>query len=293
MTSKVDAIKSAWQQDPNVAQRYKMAENATRPFARTMVQLTEKLTSLKTTPVEIFDLGSGTGAVEAEIYDSLPKESWPDLKILAGDISPPMLEFLKQRSEEEAWGGVTTKVVDGSKLDESGVGDTYAHIFVGFAIFVMPPGTVKQLVARLVPGGTLAITTWAYLPWFSLLARTYAEMEDGPIMPTEEELWQKMTNGQAWHKASFIKEQLEEAGLEKVEVVQWKENVDCGTPDLFMKTFGFVVTLLSTQWPEEKRGAWTKEVVDTMAAILVKDVGGVDQHLFMEFEGIVGAGLKQ
>lgn len=257
-----------------------------------MVELTEAITTIKTTPVEIFDLGCGTGAVVAEIYALLKKEQWKDLKILAGDVSPAMLSYLAQRAEEEGWPGVETRVVDGSKLDEANFGDAFSHVFVGFAVFIMPPDTIKKLSQRLAKGGTLAVSTWAYLPWFLLLERTLGKIEDGPSMPTEQQLWKMMTNGQAWEDAGFVRKQLEEAGLEKVEVVQRKENVDCGTPETSMITFKFVLGILSTQWPEEKRAKWLDGVADTMTAILVEDVGGPDKHVFMEFEGIVGVGLK-
>ncbi|KAF3045319.1 hypothetical protein E8E11_002232 [Didymella keratinophila] len=291
--SSPDAVKAHWQQTADVAQRYKMAENATRPFARTMVELTEAITTVKTMPVEIFDLGCGTGAVVAEIYASLAKDSWKDLRILAGDVSPAMLSYLAQRAEEEGWPGVETRVVDGSELDEASVGDAFSHVFVGFAVFIMPPDTIKKLSQRLAKGGTLAVSTWAYLPWFSLLERTLGRIEDGPSMPTEQQLWKMMTNGQTWEDAGFVRKQLEEAGLEKVEVVQRKEIVDCGTPGTFMTTFKFVLGMLSTQWPEEKRAKWLDRVADTMTAILVEDVGGPDKHVFMEFEGIVCVGLKE
>lgn len=294
MSSNSDAVKAHWQQSTDIAQRYKMAENATRPFARTMVDLTEQLTTIKTTPVEILDLGCGTGAVVAEIYASLKKEQWNDVSILAGDVSPAMLEYLAKRGEEEGWVGLTTKIVDGAKLDEASLGAAaFSHIFVGFAIFMLPPGTISQLAKILASGGTLAVSTWAYLPWFPLLGRTLERIEDGPSMPAEQQLWKMVTNGQAWHDKGFVGKQLEEAGLEKVEVVQRKENVDCGTPETFMTTFKFVLGMLSTQWPEEKRAGWLERVSDTMTAILIEDVGGPDEHVFMEFEGIVGVGLKK
>lgn len=287
-----DAVKSAWQNSTDVAQRYKMAENATRPFAKTMVDLTEQLTTIKTTPVQIFDLGCGTGAVVAEIYASLKQEQWGDLEVLAGDVSPAMLEYLKKRGEEEGWSGLTTKMVDGTKLESADLANSFSHIFVGFAVFMLPPDTISQLAKKLASGGTLAVSTWAYLPWFSLLERTLEKVDGGPSMPTEKQLWAMMTNGLAWEDKAFVRKQLEEAGLNKVEVVQRKENVDCGTPETFMTTFKFVLGMLSTQWPEEKRGKWVEEIADAMTAILTEDVGGPDKHVFMEFEGIVGVGLK-
>lgn len=293
MSSSSDAVKAHWQQSADVASRYKMAENATRPFAKTMVDLTERLTTLKTTPVDIFDLGCGTGAVCAEVYASVKQQDWKDLKILAGDVSPPMLEYLAKRAEEEEWPHVETRIVDGAKLDEAGLGDGWSHIFVGFAVFTFPSSSIAQLAEKLASGGTLAVSTWACLPWFGLLEKTLGRIEDGPGMPTEQQIWKMMTYEQAWQDKGFVEKQFKEAGLAKVEVVQRKENVDCGTPETFMTTFKFVLGMFSTQWPEEKRAKWLEEVADTMTAILIEDVGGPDEHVFMEFEGIVCVGLKE
>jgi ubiquinone/menaquinone biosynthesis C-methylase UbiE len=97
--------------EKDTAKRYLNAENATRPFAAIMVE-NAKLAQL-TGPVKIFDLASGTGAVEQEIYNAVPTEKWGDLSILSGDTSEPMLSFLKERSEKEGWTGVETRRVDG------------------------------------------------------------------------------------------------------------------------------------------------------------------------------------
>jgi SAM-dependent methyltransferase len=69
--------------------------------------------SSRTSPVKILDLACGTGAVVKEIYDAVPREKWPEVNILAGDTSDPMLEFLHERAEMQGWSGVETRKVDG------------------------------------------------------------------------------------------------------------------------------------------------------------------------------------
>ncbi len=256
-----------------------------------MVETADRICNITTKPVTIFDLGCGTGAVEAEIYAAVPKEQWGILKVLAGDISTPMLEYLKARGQEEGWTGLETRVVDGTKLEQVDE-DLLAHIFVGFAIFVLPPDTVTKLAAKLASGGTLALSTWASLPWYDLLARTYAKMDNGPELPSSNQLWLSMTNGRPWNDISFVTAQLEEVGLQKVEVVQKKFNVNCGTPDIFMTTMGFMLRMLSKQWPEEKREEWLQGVGETMKELVREEAGGDDKHVFMDFEGIVGVGVK-
>ncbi|KAJ8118947.1 hypothetical protein OPT61_g147 [Boeremia exigua] len=285
------SLQSAWQ-NPEAANRYKNAENATRPFAKIMVDLSEQLTTLKSTPVSIFDLACGTGAVEAELYAAVPKDQWSDLQILAGDISEPMLEYLAQRGKEEGWSGLQTKIVDGKKLEEADFGEGLSRVFVGFAIFVLPLDTVPKLAQKLAPGGTLAVTTWAYPPWFGFLQRAMDRLQDGPVLPSQTAVWAALTTADPWQESEFVRGQLLQAGLQKVEVVQKKENVDCGTPETFMASMKFVISLLSKGWPEEKRERWLEEVVESMTTVITEECGGADKHVFMEFEGIVGVGLK-
>src|SRR5690242_906929 len=229
------SIKSAWQQTADVAERYKTSENATRPFAKIMIDVSNQLSPSTSVPVRVFDLACGTGAVEAELYAAHPREKWDELDILAGDISAPMLEYLSTRKNTEGWRGVRTQIVDGAKLDaaETDIGTDYARIFVGFAIFVLPVGTLGKLATLIRPGGTLAITSWAHLPWFALLEETLVGLENGPDVPTHEQLYAGMMNGQPWQDRAFVKEQLERIGLQRVKVVQEVFNVDCGTPDNF------------------------------------------------------------
>ncbi|KAF3003194.1 hypothetical protein E8E13_009523 [Curvularia kusanoi] len=287
-----------WQSDPNIAARYKAAENATRPFAKIMVELSTQLapsTQDKEAPVEIFDLGCGTGAVEAEIYASRNGLEKRALDILAGDISPPMLAYLAERAKEEGWEGVQTQIFDGQKLAESEVlaGRAFEHIYVAFAIFMLPPDTPAKLAKLLKNGATLATSTWVDLPWFPVLKEAYARMADGPGKLERSDVWKAITNGLGWWDPAFVQKTLEEAGLKQVEVVTEKVRADCGTPENVMATMGFVLTVLSKAWPEEKREGWLVDVKQTFREVLVEQAGGEDKKVVWEFEGIVGVGVKE
>lgn len=107
----MDKMGSAWH-DPDVAKRYENAENATRPYAKIIIEKSGITQS--DAEVNILDLATGTGAVVKELYAAVPKEKWGNLKILGGDISPPMLDYLKKIGEREGWTGLKTEVVDGS-----------------------------------------------------------------------------------------------------------------------------------------------------------------------------------
>lgn len=103
--------KHLWQ-DASVAERYVNAENATRPACKFIVSKSG-LSDLSS-DVNIFDLATGTGAAVQEIYDAVPKEKWGKVNILGGDVSEPMLAYLKARGEKEGWTGLETRTLDGN-----------------------------------------------------------------------------------------------------------------------------------------------------------------------------------
>lgn len=291
MSSQPPSTTCAWQ-SADIVMRYQAVENATRPFAAIMVAESQLPSSLASKPAHIFDLGCGTGAVEAEIYRAVPGEQWRDVKVLAGDISEPMVGYLEKRGGEEGWTGLETRIVDGKDVGSMEEGG-FSHVFLGFAVFMLPGDALVKLGEKLAKGGVLGVSTWAQLAWYGLLGRTYERMEDGPVLPSPQELWSSFTDGRAWNDVAFVKARLEEAGLERVHTVQRKFNVDCGTPDLFMTTMGFMLGMLSKQWPEEKREKWSREVAETMMSVVTEDAGGADKHFFLDFEGIVGVGWKK
>ena len=105
------AVNAAWQKS-DIAEKYANAENATRPFTRIVVEKSGLAQS--NSSAYVFDLATGTGAAIKELYDTVPKENWGQMKVLGGDVSPPMLEYLKKRGEEEGWAGLDTQIVDGN-----------------------------------------------------------------------------------------------------------------------------------------------------------------------------------
>lgn len=113
-TEKVhDMATSGWQQS-DIASKYKLAENATRPYAAFMMKKASLATHVG--DINAFDLACGTGSVEVELYNALPKEKWGDgsVKVFGGDVSDSMLGYLKERGEKEGWTGLSTGIVDGN-----------------------------------------------------------------------------------------------------------------------------------------------------------------------------------
>lgn len=69
--------------------------------------------------MRLWDLARGTGAVVASFYDKLREEKQEEdeearltIKVLAVDVSPAMVEYVRERGAREGWGNALNLVTD-------------------------------------------------------------------------------------------------------------------------------------------------------------------------------------
>ena len=99
-----------------------------------------------------------------------------------------------------------------------------------------------------------------------------------------------MYQGRAWSKASYVAQQLTEAGFENVQTQEEGREVEIGTPEQFMEPMGMPLGIISTWWPEEDRAKLLEAVKKEMLEV-VREIaeGGVVK---MKFVAIMGTGWK-
>lgn len=282
---------TAWQ-DPTIAARYARAEAATIPYASIILDKASIVSNIKqhNSTVNALDFGCGTGAVTAVLYDTIPKENWGKVKVLGGDISQPMLTYLEERGEKNGWTGLSTQIVDGANIQLED--NQFTHIFANAIIFFLPLGTLSKLFNLLQPGGFVGLTTWATLSWYSHLERAVKNMANPPPLPPFAELRDSLQKNNAWHEPSFVKQQLEEAGFQDVDIVVEKKNVPCGTPQEFCESMRVPLTMLTGQWSENERQEILKDVLAELKKVMLEEAGGKEEQCYMAMEGIVGSGWK-
>ncbi|KAH6882923.1 S-adenosyl-L-methionine-dependent methyltransferase [Alternaria rosae] len=278
--------------DAEAAQKYKNAEKATRPYVKTIVQQSGIAAYLESgAEASILDFACGTGVVAQEIYDTVPKEKWGQLKVLGTDISPPMLEYLRARGETQGWMGLDTKTVDGNTdLTQVLPKASFTHIFVSFAIFMLPASTLTHLYSLLRPGGYMAVATWSSMSWDNLLTRSVALMNaPQPYSPSREELREKFCG--RWADGSYLTQQFEAAGLGRVGTSNQKEAVRVGTPDVFVGSMQFPLHYVRSTWWQGQREGLMEELNGAMRGIVQQEVGE-DGEVELGFDGVVGWGWK-
>ncbi|KAK7186710.1 hypothetical protein DPSP01_001063 [Paraphaeosphaeria sporulosa] len=282
---------AAWQ-DPGIAEKYTRTEAATIPFANIILDkgsIVSKITQ-HNCAINAFDFGCGTGAVTAALYEKVPKEHWPNVKVLGGDISQPMLTYLQERGEKNGWTGLTTQIVDGANIQLAP--NQFTHIFANAIIFFLPLGALSNLFELLQPGGYIGMTTWAALNWYGHVQRAVNNMANPPFFPPFEEVRAMLQHNNAWHEPSFVKQQLENAGFQNVDIVVEKRTVAVGTPEHFCESMKLPLKMFAGQWEESKRDQISKEVMEELKKVMLEVAGGEEGECYMTMEGIVGSGWK-
>ena len=109
------------------AEGYGPAEAMTGPFGRHLLTQCGLDRADGSEDIVLLDNATGTGIVLAHLYDVLPRAAKERLQVVAGDISPAMIESAKARIEKNGWQGITAQVVDATVRPASSGSPTPAH----------------------------------------------------------------------------------------------------------------------------------------------------------------------
>lgn len=277
-------MQTGWKSD-GIAEKYARAETATRPYAEIFLSKA-KLTE-PNREINALDIGCGTGAVIAALYDTVPKERWDNVKVLAGDISEDMLAYVRDRATKNGWPGVTTKVVNGADGLEP---EQFTHVFANAILFFLPNTALKNIHTSLKSGGFVGMTTWAAYPWYTWVEQAVARLPNPPTLVPYATLKAALQQGNAWDEPAFVKQQLEEAGFTNVEIVYEKVRARGGTVEQFMDVMIMPMNMVASFWEEDKRKDIMAEVMREMKKVVQE--ASEEGAVTMDMEGLVGVGWK-
>ncbi|TVY54103.1 Malonyl-[acyl-carrier protein] O-methyltransferase [Lachnellula cervina] len=150
--------------DPNswdtaAAQYNDAVGHSSRLGAIQLISLTETLEPPLSAPsARVIDLGAGTGSLTYQLA-----ERYPELPILATDISPSMLDQLMVN----ATANITTQVADmRAPVVGAAAEGSFSHVFSTMAIQLLPDpaanGTLAEWARLLIPDGIVAIGVWDF-----------------------------------------------------------------------------------------------------------------------------------
>ena len=216
----------------NAAAQYNDAVGrSSRLGAARLIALAETLDPPLSAPdARAIDLGAGTGSLTHQLA-----ARYPELAILATDISPRMLEQLM--SSTPTTHKITTQIADMAAPVGGAAGEReFSHVFSTMAIQVLPDpageGTLAQWERLLVPGGIIAIGIWDYdencgphALWADAAKAVDPDYVNPPLLPPRH-----------WTGCAQLEQGLKAAGFQDVRAEVARVGFDVGKEG-FMRFF--------------------------------------------------------
>ncbi|KZO90150.1 S-adenosyl-L-methionine-dependent methyltransferase, partial [Calocera viscosa TUFC12733] len=210
--------------------------------------------------VVVFDNGTGSGVIAANLLKMLDGEQKKKTRITCGDIQEGSLQFVASRVEkEEGWDGIEVKYIDtqDTKLPSS----SYTHVVSAFVLMLVPkPVDALQEIHRiLIPGGVNAFTTWHTTGWVLWLQRAFAAIPGCPPFPTKE------LYGNHWDTPDFFQDVVAQQGFVDVKVVQKQDKPVIDSPEMYVRLFANMILGLATKWfTDEQKKEYTEKIKATL-----------------------------
>ena len=188
---------------------YAHVERLTIPPCQSLINRVSGLLPLSNPNTHAFDNGCGTGIVTATL-----KEEYPQVPVLATDISDGMISLLRTRISDRKWTDVSARIVDSRDL--SGILDnSFTHTFSAFMVCLAPDPDqiVREMLRVTKPDGVLGLAVWGdarfgqfFAPWEVACRELLPDHKPPAVM------------GEDWTLDTNVRAGLEKAGFKDVEV---------------------------------------------------------------------------
>ncbi|KAL8829680.1 MAG: hypothetical protein Q9170_006067 [Blastenia crenularia] len=276
---------SSFFKQADMGRRYKNAEIATGPFARTMIEKSGLLTSTED-HLTILDNACGTGVVAAALHEVLGSEVKEKMELTCGDFSEPMLEAVRERMGKEGWVNTEARMVDAMKTgleDES-----FTHVLANFVIMGLqePDAALGECHRILKPGGTLAFTTWHHVSWINDVRAAFATLPGPPPFPDDITMYRSWGGQGDWHSVDWIRSHLTNPTsnpdptkentykFTDIQVEEIGKELSMPTPEAFVDTFSVMIPfILKKFWSERERKELGEIVVPALLRYMEEKYG--------------------
>ncbi|GFF40742.1 demethylmenaquinone methyltransferase [Aspergillus udagawae] len=268
--------------------RYKYTEKLTGLYAETLVEYSGVANPYEKQLV-VLDNACGIGAVSSVLNRTLNDEAKRTWKLTCGDLSEGMLEYTKQRLEDEGWVNAETKIVNA--LD-TGLPDAhYTHVFVSFGFQSFPDAiaALKECFRILASGGILATSTWQRFTWIPIMKAAIETMPGKLPFPTQEEFLALHSTG--WDSESYIQSELEKVGFRDVKVTAVPKETSLPISEFLEVCMMIIPYLLPKFWTEEQRELHEKDVPMVLRQYL-QDNYGASGQVPLEAVALITTALK-
>ena len=242
------------------------AEHVIGPAAEQLINWVHEESSLSTPLATALDNGAGTGIVTATL-----RARFPNLPILAADLSPGMLETIGKRNIPQVRYGVL------DAIDLRPIADkTFTHSLSTFMVqFTSDPFlALKEMYRVTTAGGTLGLGLWGKICFDAPWEETVRHFEPDYTFP---HTWTP-----DWADKKRLGDYIAEAGFKEIQVKTVRLGFDFGSLEEYMDFF------LKSGNPELMRGYqpwWDKgmeRIMRPMLASIVREKYGSAKDFELE-----------
>jgi len=223
------------------------------------------LAALRLTGSEsVLEIGCGTGAVTLPLAEAVGAGG----RVVAVDISEPMLNAARQRISEHGTRNVTLLPGDAQVLAFEQAAFDVATSRMGVMFFADPVAAFRNIGGALKPGGRLVFACWAPIAenrhW--LISYEIALRHLGPPAPSAD----REPGPLAFQDPDFIRGVLSSAGFADIAVERAHPTILCGSPEEESRqalTMGPTARLIEAKQPADPiRTAIAEEIAAAFAA---------------------------
>jgi SAM-dependent methyltransferase len=173
----------------------------------------------------VLEIGCGTGALTLPLAAAVGQEG----RVVAVDISEPMLGLARQRVEERGLANVTLRLGDAQVFDFAPAAFDLATSRMGVMFFADPIAAFRNIGGALKPGGRLVFACWAPLSenrhW--LISYEVALHHLGPPAPRSA----RVPDPLAFADPDYVREVLAAAGFAEIAVERAHPTITGGSPE--------------------------------------------------------------
>ena len=211
----------------------------------------------------VLEIGCGTGAVTLPLAKAVGENG----RVVAVDISEPMLGAARQRVSESGMHNVTLVLGDAQVLALEQAAFDIATSRMGVMFFANPVAAFRNVAGALKPGGRLVFACWAPLAenrhW--LISYDIALRHLGPPAPSLD----NEPGPLAFRDPEYVRRVLTAAGFADITIERAHPTIICGSPEeeswqaLMM---GPTARLIETKQPDETTRKMIAEEIATAFA---------------------------
>jgi SAM-dependent methyltransferase len=173
----------------------------------------------------VLEIGCGTGALTVPVAAAVGEHG----RVVAVDISEPMLGAARQRVAEHGLANVALQSGDAQTFDFETAAFDLATSRMGVMFFADPTAAFRNILGALKPGGRLAFACWAPLSenrhW--LISYDVALRHLGPLAKPEG----RDPGPLAFGNPDYIRRVLAAAGFAEITVERAHPTILCGSPE--------------------------------------------------------------